>query len=71
MNKDIVIGVIGLGYVGLPLAVEFGKNFNVFAFDKNQPRMNEIRNGLDRAGQLEKEEIQSSEYLKFTDDFNS
>ena len=71
MNKDIVIGVIGLGYVGLPLAVEFGKNFNVFAFDKNQPRMNEIRNGLDRTGQLEKEEIQSSEYLKFTDDFNS
>ena len=40
--KDIKIAVIGLGYVGLPLAVEFGKKYPVIGFDINQNRINEL-----------------------------
>ncbi|MCK5078334.1 MAG: hypothetical protein KAR09_00235, partial [Bacteroidales bacterium] len=39
MNKDeVIIGVIGLGYVGLPLAVEFGKSIEIIGFDINEGR---------------------------------
>jgi UDP-N-acetyl-D-galactosamine dehydrogenase len=68
INQNTVIGVIGLGYVGLPLAVEFGKKFKVVAFDKDQERMDQISKGIDRTGQLEKEEIELSSNLVFTDD---
>ena len=44
-NKKIAL--IGLGYVGLPLAVEFGKKFVVVGFDINQPRINDLKNGVD------------------------
>ena len=51
MNKlndnKISIGVIGLGYVGLPLAVAFGKKENVVAFDINLDRINQLIEGLD------------------------
>jgi UDP-N-acetyl-D-galactosamine dehydrogenase len=43
---DIKIAVIGLGYVGLPLAVEFGKKYNVVGFDVNQKRINELKNKI-------------------------
>ncbi len=39
IDQNTVIGLIGLGYVGLPLAVEFGKKFKVVAFDQDQERM--------------------------------
>ena len=41
------IAIIGLGYVGLPLAVEFGKNCVVIGFDINQCRINDLKNGVD------------------------
>ena len=44
-NKKIAL--IGLGYVGLPLAVEFGKKRVVVGFDINQPRINDLKNGVD------------------------
>ena len=44
-NKKIAL--IGLGYVGLPLAVEFGKKRTVVGFDINQSRINDLKNGLD------------------------
>jgi UDP-N-acetyl-D-galactosamine dehydrogenase len=47
-HSDKKIGVIGLGYVGLPLAVEFGKKFNVVGFDINESRINELKSGYDR-----------------------
>jgi UDP-N-acetyl-D-galactosamine dehydrogenase len=42
------IAIIGLGYVGLPLAIEFGKKYDVLGFDINQDRINELENGIDR-----------------------
>ena len=41
------IAVVGLGYVGLPLALEFGKKYKVTAFDINQKRVDSLRKGLD------------------------
>jgi UDP-N-acetyl-D-glucosamine/UDP-N-acetyl-D-galactosamine dehydrogenase len=41
------IAIIGLGYVGLPLAVEFSKKRKVIGFDINQPRINDLNNGID------------------------
>jgi UDP-N-acetyl-D-galactosamine dehydrogenase len=48
MNKKDTIAIIGLGYVGLPLAVEFAKRFKVIGFDINEERIQELRNGKDR-----------------------
>ena len=42
------IAIIGLGYVGLPLAIEFGKKYDVLGFDINQVRIDELENGIDR-----------------------
>ena len=45
------ICIIGLGYVGLPLAAEFSKKFKVIGFDTNKSRVNELRNGFDNNGE--------------------
>lgn len=60
------IGIIGLGYVGLPLAVEFGKILDVVGFDINQLRIDELKKGLDRTLEVDKEEFSSSRFLTFT-----
>lgn len=60
------LGIIGLGYVGLPLAVEFGKILNVIGFDINQARIDELERGLDRTLEVEKEELKQSVNLNFT-----
>jgi UDP-N-acetyl-D-galactosamine dehydrogenase len=57
-NKKIA--VIGLGYVGLPLAVAFAKKYQVIGFDINEPRVNAIRNGLDHTMEVEQDELQSA-----------
>lgn len=64
------IGVIGLGYVGLPLAVEFGKKIDVVGFDINEERIAELRKGLDRTREVTPEELKSSSKLTFTSDLN-
>ena len=43
----VKIGILGLGYVGLPLAVEFGKKFDVVGFDLNQSRVEDLKKGID------------------------
>jgi UDP-N-acetyl-D-mannosaminuronate dehydrogenase len=48
------IGIIGLGYVGLPLAVEFGKILDVVGFDINQSRIDELKKGIDRTLEVDK-----------------
>lgn len=63
-NKKIA--VIGLGYVGLPLAVEFGKKYDVLGFDINTDRIEELNNGIDRTKESNAEEIKASTHLKFT-----
>ncbi|MDP1844441.1 MAG: nucleotide sugar dehydrogenase [Sediminibacterium sp.] len=60
------IAIIGLGYVGLPLAVEFGKKFDVLGFDINQKRVDELKLGIDRTLESNKSEIESSIHLTFS-----
>ena len=62
------IAIIGLGYVGLPLAVEFGKKFKVLGFDINKTRIDELNNGFDRTLESTYEELKSAILLNFTSD---
>lgn len=60
------IAIIGLGYVGLPLAVEFGKKYTVLGFDINKDRIAELKKGYDRTKESDEASIQSSQYLTFS-----
>lgn len=62
------IAIIGLGYVGLPLAVEFGKKFKVIGFDINSKRIEELNLGIDRTLESNFEEIKSAKNLSFSSD---
>ncbi|WP_440054174.1 Vi polysaccharide biosynthesis UDP-N-acetylglucosamine C-6 dehydrogenase TviB [Pseudoalteromonas sp. T1lg65] len=62
------IGIIGLGYVGLPLAAEFGKHFDVLGFDINERRVEQLQNGFDAT--LEVNEAQLAEATKLSYSFN-
>lgn len=55
--ENCKIAVIGLGYVGLPLAVEFGKKFPTVGFDINLQRVNDLNNGIDHTNEVELEEL--------------
>jgi len=66
MLENIKIAVIGLGYVGLPLAVEFGKKYETVGFDIAQWRIDELRKGHDRTLEVKKENLLSSSDLSFT-----
>ena len=65
---QIKIGVIGLGYVGLPLAVEFGKKFDVVGFDINQTRINDLQVGIDHTLEVTTDELKASPRLSFSCD---
>ena len=58
-NKKIKLAIIGLGYVGLPLAVEFAKQFNTIGYDINSRRIKELNNGIDSTLEVEKSELVS------------
>jgi UDP-N-acetyl-D-galactosamine dehydrogenase len=60
------IAIIGLGYVGLPLAVEFGKHYPTVGFDINSQRINELRDGVDNTLEVEPEALKASPQLSFT-----
>jgi UDP-N-acetyl-D-glucosamine/UDP-N-acetyl-D-galactosamine dehydrogenase len=62
------IAIIGLGYVGLPLAVEFGKKTDVVGFDINKTRIDELKKGFDRTCEVTKNELEESGKLKFSTD---
>jgi UDP-N-acetyl-D-glucosamine/UDP-N-acetyl-D-galactosamine dehydrogenase len=62
------IGIIGLGYVGLPLAIEFGKKFPTIGYDINATRINELKSGKDITLEANSCEIDESTLLKFTCD---
>ncbi len=57
MKKDTKIAVIGLGYVGLPLAVEFAKKYVVVGFDINPERVEELRKGIDETLEITNEQL--------------
>ena len=62
------IAIIGLGYVGLPLAVEFGKKNHVVGFDINDKRVAELQSGQDRTLETNQEELRDAKYLSYTSD---
>ncbi len=64
------IGIIGLGYVGLPLAVEFGKTIDVVGFDINQSRIDELKKGIDRTLEVDHDELKSAKFLSFSSGVN-
>ena len=66
MNNNIAI--IGLGYVGIPLAVEFGKSIPTIGFDIDKSRIDELNSGFDRTLEMSKDNLESSTYLKYTTD---
>ena len=63
---DLKIGIIGLGYVGLPLAVEFGKKYPVLGFDINQNRVDELGRGHDSTLEVSDTELANVQYLNFS-----
>ncbi len=66
INTNIKIAVIGLGYVGLPLAVEFAKKYQVLGFDINPERVLELINGYDRTHERSKESLKAYSTLSFS-----
>ncbi|EJC3639631.1 Vi polysaccharide biosynthesis UDP-N-acetylglucosamine C-6 dehydrogenase TviB [Salmonella enterica] len=65
-KDDVKIAIIGLGYVGLPLAVEFGKTRQIVGFDVNKKRILELNNGGDVNLETTEEELRDARYLTFT-----
>lgn len=63
---DLKIAIIGLGYVGLPLAVEFGKKVPVIGFDIYQKRISELKNGQDHTLEVSPEELKQATQLSYT-----
>ena len=66
--SEIKIAIIGLGYVGLPLAVEFSKKFNVVGFDTSSQRIRSIRDGIDNTLELSAEELQTASKVTYSSD---
>lgn len=64
--NDAKIAIIGLGYVGLPLAVEFGKQRDTIGFDINQERVNELCNGVDSTLECSSEELKEATQLSYS-----
>jgi UDP-N-acetyl-D-galactosamine dehydrogenase len=64
--ENQTLAVIGLGYVGLPLAVEFGKHRSVVGFDINQARIAELKSGHDSTLEVTSEQLQQAQHLRFS-----
>ena len=64
--KYFKISIIGLGYVGLPLAIEFGKKFQTIGFDLSKKRIEELINKVDSNGEIKKKQFLDSKYSKFS-----
>ncbi|MFO7787326.1 MAG: Vi polysaccharide biosynthesis UDP-N-acetylglucosamine C-6 dehydrogenase TviB [Halospina sp.] len=69
--KDVRIGVIGLGYVGLPLAVEFGKQYPTLGFDIDSHRIAQLSGGFDDTREVEASELAAVEQLGFSSELES
>ncbi len=64
--KNTKLAIVGLGYVGLPLAVEFGKQYDTLGFDINTQRIAELQEGIDRTMETSASELAQAEHLRFT-----
>ena len=65
-NGKTTIGVVGLGYVGLPLAVEFGRKRRVIGFDTNDVRIVELSKRIDRTLETSDKELNEASFLSYT-----
>ena len=71
MNLDKVkIAVIGQGYVGLPLAIEFGKKYPTLGFDINETRIDELKKGFDHTNEATPEQLRSANQLTYSANVN-
>ena len=68
LDENVNIAVIGLGYVGLPLAVEFSKKYNTIGFDLDRTRVKELSNGFDRTNEISEKKILEQKSFKATSD---
>jgi UDP-N-acetyl-D-galactosamine dehydrogenase len=68
--ENIKLSIIGLGYVGLPLAVEFGRKRSVVGFDINQRRIDELKIGYDFTLETSQEELDAAKHLNYTTNIN-
>ena len=69
--EKLRVGIVGLGYVGLPLAVEFGKHFNTVGFDIKAERIAELRAGRDSTLECSSEELAEAKRLTYTGDLKA
>ncbi len=67
-SKQVKLGIIGLGYVGLPLAIEFAKHFKTVGFDINKERIAELISGVDKTLEVSKEEFAGAKHITFSSD---
>ena len=67
-QDKVSIGVLGLGYVGLPLAVEFGKKIPTVGLDINKSRVAELKAGKDSSLEVEPEQLRQAKFLRYADD---
>lgn len=71
LDKKSVLAVVGLGYVGLPLAIEFGKKLRTIGFDINQVRVDELNSQIDSTLEIDADAFRSSIHLEFTSNTDS
>ncbi len=67
-NRTRKVAVVGLGYVGFPLALEFGKIANTIGFDLTEKRITDLQNGIDSNNEVTSGEIESASFLETTTD---
>ena len=70
INKNPKISVVGVGYVGLPLAVALSNCFDVQGFDIGTERINELQDGIDSTNELNEQELRKLKDIKFSSDEN-
>ena len=71
MNLEKVkIAVIGQGYVGLPLAIEFGKKYPTLGFDISTGRIDELKKGFDHTNEATTKQLRSAKQLTFSENIN-
>ena len=69
-SSKLKLAIIGLGYVGLPLAIEFAKKRNVIGFDINKKRIEQLKSGVDETLETTENELQAAKKLIFTNHIN-
>src|SRR5690242_15333959 len=67
-NEKTIVAVVGLGYVGLPLAVEFGKQYDTIGFDLSRAKIDAYRRGFDPTGEVSEASLAAADKLEVTDD---